>query len=101
VWLKEPRFRDMVKEKWDSYEVQGNSMSVLKDKLKLLKADLKVWNINVFGCVESHKRRILSEIEELDGKDDVEDLEESGRKRRMELLSQLGMVDKKLDSIYR
>ena len=71
VWLKEPGFRAMIKEKWDSYEVQGNSMSVLKDKLKLLKVDLKMWNKNVFGCVESHKRRILSETEELDGKDDA------------------------------
>jgi len=75
VWLKELRFKVMVKDKWDSYEVQGNSMSILKDKLKLLKADLKEWNRNVFGCVESNKRRILSEIEELDGKDDDEGLE--------------------------
>jgi len=101
VWLKEPGFKVMEKDKWDSYEVQGNSMSILKDKLKLLKVDLKEWNKNVFGCVESNKRRILSEIEELDGKDDDEGLEETGRMRRMELLSQLGMVDKKLDSIYR
>ena len=101
MWLKEPGFKVMEKDKWDSYEVQGNSMSILKDKLKLLKVDLKEWNKNVFGCVESNKRRILSEIEELDGKDDDEGLEETGRMRRMELLSQLGMVDKKLDSIYR
>jgi len=100
VWLKEPGFKAMVKDNWDSYEVQGNSMSILKDKLKFLKADLKEWNRNVFGCVESNKRRILSEIEELDGKDDDEGLEENERMRRMELLSQLGMVDKKLDSIY-
>jgi len=45
VWLKEPGFRAMVKHKWESFEVQGNSMSIFKDKLKLLKAELKEWNI--------------------------------------------------------
>jgi len=60
VWLKEPGFKVMVKDKWESYQVQGNSMSIFKDKLKLLKADIKEWNKNVFGCVESNKRHILS-----------------------------------------
>jgi len=60
VWLKEPGFKVMVKDKWESYQVQGNSMSSFKDKLKLLKADIKEWNRNVFGCVESNKKRILS-----------------------------------------
>ncbi|XP_068475080.1 uncharacterized protein [Phaseolus vulgaris] len=60
VWLKEPGFKVMVKDKWESYQVQGYNMSIFKDKLKLLKADIKEWNRNIFGCVESNKRRILS-----------------------------------------
>ena len=91
----------MVKRKWDSYHVQGDSMSVLKDKLKLLKADLKAWNRNTFGCLETNKKRIVSEIEELDAKDDNGALDGIGNLRRMELFSQLGLIDKKLDSIYR
>ena len=91
----------MIKDKWESYQVEGNRISVLKEKLKLLKADLKEWNKSVFGCVESHKRRIEMEIEKLDGEDDIDALEDEGRQRRLDLLSQLGLVNRKLDSIYR
>ena len=49
----EPGFKEFVKEKWGTYSVQGNSISKLKDKLKLLKTDLKEWNKNVFGCLQS------------------------------------------------
>ena len=92
VWLMEPDFKLMVKSKWDSYHVQGDNMSVLKDKLKLLKADLKVWNRNTFGCLETNKKRIVSEIEELDAKDDNDALDDIGNLRRMELFSQLGLM---------
>ena len=101
VWLKEPGFIAMVKVKWESYQVEGNCISALKEKLKLLKADLKEWNRSVFGCVESEKRRIEMEIENLDGEDDIDALEDEGRQRRLDLLSQLGLVNRKLDSIYR
>ena len=101
VWLKESGFTTMVKGKWESYQVEGNSIFALKEKLKLLKADLKVWNRSVFGCVEFDKRRIEMEIENLDGEDDIDALEDEGRLRRLELLSQLGIVNKKLDSMYR
>jgi len=88
----------MIKVKWESYQVEGNRISALKEKLKLLKADLKEWNIRVFGCVESDKRRIEMEIENLDGEDDIDALEDEGR---LDLLSQLGLVNRKLDSICR
>jgi len=73
-------------------------MSTLKDKMKLLKADIRVWNKEVFDCMESNKKTIVAEIEDLD---DNDVLEENGKMRRMELFSQLGLVEKKLDSIYR
>ena len=101
VWLAEPGFKVLVKEKWGSYLVQGNNMSILKDKLKLLKADIRVWNKEVFGCMESNKKNIVEEIKELDDKDGNDALEENGKLRRMELFSQLGLVEKKLESIYR
>jgi len=43
----------------------------------------------------------LNEIKDLDVKDDNEEFLENGRLRRMELLSQLRMVDNKLDSLSR
>jgi len=72
-------FKEMVKEKWISYSVQGNVISKLKDKLKLLKVDLKVWNHEKFGQLHTHKKRILEEIEFLDNQDANGDLEANVR----------------------
>ena len=101
TWFMEPGFKEFVKEKWGSYNGQGDNISSLKEKLKYLKADLKVWNKNVFGCLQTNQKQILKDIEILDVKDDNDDLEESDRIGRMELLSQLRMIDNKLDSLTR
>lgn len=65
--------------KWNSYYVQGNGMTNIKDKLKYLKVDLKVWNRDVFGHLETNKKRIMKEIEELDIQDDYSNLERNAR----------------------
>jgi len=101
AWFMEPNFLTMVKEKWKSYNVQGKQYVKLKDKLKLQKLDLKMWSRNTYGCLESNKKHIVKEIEELDGKDDNDALTGDGNMRRLELFSQLGLVDKKIDSMYR
>jgi len=84
-----------------SYEVQGNSIAKVKDKLKRLKFDLKEWNMSVFGNLEDNKRKIMKEIDNLDVKDGLCDLMEDEKLRRMELVSQQRLVEKKLESLYR
>jgi len=101
AWFMEPSFKDFVKEKWCSYNVQENSISKLKDKLKLLKADLKEWNKDVLKCLESKKKQILRHIEDLDVNNDNNILEEHGQLRRMELFSQLRLIDKQVESLCR
>jgi len=90
-----------VKGKWGSYEVQGDNITRVKEKLKLLKSDLKEWNRSVFGNLEDEKRRILKEIELLDVKDGVSDLVEGEKLRRLELVGQQKLVEKKMESLYR
>ncbi|XP_068504216.1 uncharacterized protein [Phaseolus vulgaris] len=101
AWQMEPGFKEMVKEKWCSYTVQGNSLTKIKDKLKILKADLRVWNREVFGCLNTNRKRLLKEIEDLDVQDNVLDLDECDKRLRMELISHLREVDKKLESLSR
>ncbi|XP_068501097.1 uncharacterized protein [Phaseolus vulgaris] len=101
AWLMEPGFKELVKGKWNSYEVQGNGISKFKDKLKMLKGDLKEWNRNVFGNLEENKRMITREIEMLDTKDANNDLLEGENLRRLELLSKQKLVEKKLESLNR
>ncbi|XP_068466030.1 uncharacterized protein [Phaseolus vulgaris] len=89
----------MVKDKWNSFPVQGNRIVSFKEKLKLLKSKLKVWNREVFGNLHVEKRRILNELEELDNRDCIGGLEESERLNRMALTSRLVENDEKLESL--
>ena len=66
AWHMEKGFTGMVKEMWQSYVVQGNEITKLKDKLKRLKGDLKVWNRYVYGNLHTRRRAIIQEIESLD-----------------------------------
>jgi hypothetical protein len=47
---------------WDSYSFQGSPSFVLARKLKTLKLDLKKWNEEVFGNVESNKRKLIEDL---------------------------------------
>ena len=87
AWLMEPGFKELVKDKWKAYEVQGNGISKVKDKLKLLKFDLKEWNKSVFGNLEVSKRQIMREVEELDVKDALRDLSEGEKKEEWSWLA--------------
>jgi len=42
VWQRDSKFKELVSLKWSSYEVQGGGIYIFKEKLKKLKADLKV-----------------------------------------------------------
>jgi len=52
MWLKDEGFVERVRSWWDSYYFQSAPSFVLANKLKLLKNDLKKWNVEVFGNVE-------------------------------------------------
>jgi len=92
-------FKDLVKDKWMSYTIQGNGISKLKDKLKMLKADLKVWNYEVFRNLNSNKERILKELEDLDFQNANGGLKGSSRSKRIELIGMLAVINKRIDSL--
>jgi len=41
IWQEDKEFENFIKNKWESYLVQGNEIIVLKEKLKMLKSDMK------------------------------------------------------------
>ncbi|KAL8524082.1 hypothetical protein ACS0TY_013881 [Phlomoides rotata] len=47
-WITHPDFKMFIKRRWEEYKISGWTDFRLKDKLKLLKADLKSWNKLVF-----------------------------------------------------
>ena len=101
AWLSEKGFMEMVKDRWYSYLVQGSGFMKVKEKLKCLKGDLKVWNKDVFGNIETCKRRILQEIDVLDSQDCNGTLVDNERLRRVELVSRLKETNLKLESLLR
>jgi len=69
AWLSEKGFAGMVEERWKSYKSEGSAIKGLKEKLKLLKVDLKVWNRDVFGNLNLTKSSIVQEIKNFDRQD--------------------------------
>jgi len=99
AWLSEKGFGEMVKMKWNSYPSRGSGFIKIKEKLKWLKRDLKLWNKDVFGNLNTSKKRFLKEIEDIDCQDCSGIMTAEARSKRCELLSRLKEVDRKLDSL--
>jgi len=74
---------------WASYEVVGGGIFILKEKLKKLKVDLKVWNKEVFGDVNLAGKEVQKRIEVLDTRDDECGLAEAEMEERKGLLAEL------------
>lgn len=85
------RFCDFVHDKWLSYEVQGKGLFVQKEKLKRLKSDLKIWNIDIFGNVNLLEEALQKKIQDLDAHDDEGALDAASREERRTLLAEKNM----------
>eukprot|EP00268_Persea_americana_P034025 TRINITY_DN33662_c0_g2_i1.p1 TRINITY_DN33662_c0_g2~~TRINITY_DN33662_c0_g2_i1.p1 ORF type:complete len:402 (-),score=60.83 TRINITY_DN33662_c0_g2_i1:2739-3944(-) len=48
MWLSHNSFKSLVEQSW-SIPVSGNPLFILAKKLKILKGNLKVWNLETFG----------------------------------------------------
>ena len=51
MWLKDEGFFERVSSWWESYHFQGTPSFALANKLKMLKLDLKGWNVEEFGHI--------------------------------------------------
>ncbi|GFZ14802.1 hypothetical protein Acr_24g0009920 [Actinidia rufa] len=85
TWLQVEGFRDLVGKWWEGYEVFGNLSYCLARKLRLLKEDLKRWNMEVFGRVEIRLATFMEELQVLESKETLPGLSEVERDRRVEM----------------
>ncbi|KAL8519731.1 hypothetical protein ACS0TY_010607 [Phlomoides rotata] len=74
-WVKHPDFSEFCTSRWNSYSVTGWKSFVLKEKLKLLKRDLKVWSQETFGAIQHKMETQRDDIDRLDRFDEVFGLE--------------------------
>lgn len=52
AWIDHPDFLPLVEDVWSDGNIEGRKLFIFKEKLKLLKNRLKVWNTKVFGKLD-------------------------------------------------
>lgn len=98
-WLDDNRFSPFVKECWNSFDVNGKKAYVIKEKMKLLKEKLRVWNKEVFGWVDlsiDNTVKGLNELDSMVGEGAVPDIQQ-----RKELQSQFWQQVRHKESLIR
>ena len=76
MWLKDEGFVERVHSWWDIYYFQGALSFVLENKLKMLKNDLKKWNVEVFGSVEEQGKQLWKDLSKFETIEESHDLTE-------------------------
>lgn len=89
IWTSHPNFLEFVESRWSTYAVEGWAGFVLKEKLKLLRADLKTWNSEVFGDIDTSINLKKTRIGEIDRIDDVFGLVEDEVVERKKIAAEL------------
>ena len=62
MWLKVDGFKNLIYQWWQSNEVRGFGSYVLTEKLKALKARLRLWSMEVFRKVYVRKKDALKKV---------------------------------------
>lgn len=70
MWLEDKQFSALIKDWWNSYNVNGWAGFRLSLKLKQLKVSIKDWIEGNHGLVESLKANLLKEMQALDIKEE-------------------------------
>ncbi|XP_019430585.1 PREDICTED: uncharacterized protein LOC109337945 [Lupinus angustifolius] len=65
-WLHHPSFAAVVSNSWANSDVVGKWAFIIKEKLKHLKKDIKVWNKECFGCLDPKLGVLVSDIQAID-----------------------------------
>ncbi|KAL8506366.1 hypothetical protein ACS0TY_017299 [Phlomoides rotata] len=99
TWIDHPQFKEFFLAKWQIYHIEGWAAYRLKEKLKLLKKDLRGWNIEIFGNIDFNIDSKKEEFEILDRIDDTMGLEVAEiikRNKNVAELIRLGQWKEKL-----
>ncbi|MCH83058.1 LINE-1 reverse transcriptase like, partial [Trifolium medium] len=98
-WLNNNSFPKVVEEAWNSFIVTGRKGYILKEKLKLLKGTLRLWNKEVYGNVDHKIEKITEDIDVLELKCENVGLDEAELLERKEKFDYLWMLLKSKESM--
>lgn len=93
-WLLHNDFERFVSDKWKELRVQRWGSFVIKEKLKLLKQHLKVWNTRSFGNMDDKIQQATKDIKQLDDKGELRSLSDGDNLKRRELFESLWNLSK-------
>lgn len=88
-WITHPEFDEFICKRWKHHCEKGWAGFRIKEKLKLIKADLKEWNASVFEFKERQIEEHKTEIEYLDRMNEVFGLEEEEIVKRNRVTTEL------------
>ena len=74
MWLEVEGSRDLIKRRWEEARVEGYASFVVAKKLKVIKAEIKKWNREVFGDIKIRKYNLMDSINQLDVKEETSSL---------------------------
>ena len=66
MWLKDEGFSGRVSSWWESYHFQGTPSFSVANKLKMLKLDLKRWNVEEFGNIGLRVQNLWKDLKVLE-----------------------------------
>ncbi|XP_057426355.1 uncharacterized protein LOC130719764 [Lotus japonicus] len=98
-WFQDHRFEAFVKQSWGEAHVNGWGAFTLKEKLKILKSKLKLWNSEVFGDLKTRRNLAVIRINELDILEEEAGLSDEQNQERKNLLHEFWSVLKLHESL--
>ncbi|KAK2407515.1 hypothetical protein QL285_043126 [Trifolium repens] len=88
-WLLHKEFNKVVEQFWRGSNLTGWMAFILKEKLKGLKAHLRIWNIETYGMIDSKIAKLVQDINELDIRSEQAALSVGEVELRKNLFSQM------------
>jgi hypothetical protein len=98
-WLEDSRFKDLVKKVWADQQFTGWMGFILKERLKGLKEEIKKWNLEVYGEVDSKINKLRADIEDMDLRSERVGISDDEVLRRKGWFSDLWKLLKSKDAI--
>ena len=100
MWLEVEGFPKVVEICWDQFHIIGSPSYVLAEKLNLLKFELKDWNKNVFGHLDTLMAKLVEKLKFLDEKEQQLSLTRDDGVERLELKKEIALVRNWIDIFW-
>ncbi|CAL5355041.1 unnamed protein product [Camellia sinensis] len=100
AWFLHKNFQSFWESKWQESAVEGWAGFILTQKLKLLKNNLKSWNVEVFGNVVNKLKSVEGDLHSLDLLAEVRDLDGEEKVRRSEARIEMWRLSRMVEWLW-